>query len=110
MIEVLREKYIVTAKAFGIPKNTIRFLYALKNAIIPTLMVLGINFAWTLTGVFLIEVIFNWPGLGTYTWRAILAVDYPVIVAVTIISSFIIVIINLILDLTQAYLDPRVKL
>lgn len=110
MIEVLREKYIVAAKAFGIPENTIRFLYALKNAIIPTLMVLGIIFAWSLTGVFMIEVIFNWPGLGTYTWRAILAVDYPVIVAVTVISSLIIVITNLVLDLIQAYLDPRVRL
>jgi peptide/nickel transport system permease protein len=110
MIEILREKYIVATKAFGIPEKTIWFRYALKNAIIPTLMVLGINFAWTLTGVFLVEVIFNWPGLGTYTVRAILAVDYPAIVAVTVISSLIIVITNLILDLIQAYLDPRVKL
>lgn len=110
MIEVLGEKYIVTAKAFGIPGNMVKFRYALKNAIIPTLTVLGIILAWSLTGVFLVEVIFNWPGLGTYTWRAILAVDYPVIVAVTIISSFIVVIVNLGLDLIQAYLDPRVRL
>jgi peptide/nickel transport system permease protein len=110
MIEVLRERYIVAAKAFGMPKNVIMFYYALKNAIIPTLTVLGISFAWTLTGVFLVEVVFNWPGLGTYTWRAILAVDYPVIVAVTVISTLIIVVTNLILDLIQAYLDPRVKL
>lgn len=110
MIEVLREKYIVTARAFGIPENTIKFRYALKNAIIPTLTVLGIVFGWSLTGVFLVEVVFNWPGLGTYTWRAILAVDYPVIVAVSIIAALIIVIINLILDLTQVYLDPRVRL
>jgi peptide/nickel transport system permease protein len=73
-------------------------------------MVLGMNFAWALTGVVLIEVIFNWPGLGTYTVRAILAVDYPAIVGVTIISSLIIMVINIILDLIQAYLDPRVRL
>jgi len=110
MIEVLQEKYIVTAKAFGIPENTIKFRYALKNAIIPTLMVLGIVFGWSLTGVFLIEVIFNWPGLGTYTWRAILAVDYPVVVAVSTIAALIITITNLILDIFQVYLDPRVEL
>jgi len=110
MIEILREKYIVTARAFGIPENTIKFRYALKNAIIPTLMVLGIVFGASLTGTFLIEVIFNWPGLGTYTWRAILAVDYPVVVAVSIIAAFIITVINLILDLILVYLDPRVRL
>ena len=110
MIEILQEKYIVTARAFGIPENTIKFRYALKNAIIPTLMVLGIVFGWSLTGVFLIEVIFNWPGLGTYAWRAILAVDYPVVVAISIIAALIITVINLILDLILVYLDPRVGL
>lgn len=110
MIEILREKYLTTAKAFGLPENTIRFKYALKNAIIPTLMVVGISFSWSLTGVFLVEVIFNWPGLGTYVWRAILAADYPVIVGVSIIATFVIVIVNLILDLLQAWIDPRVRL
>jgi peptide/nickel transport system permease protein len=110
MIEILREKYLMTAKAFGLPENMIRFKYALKNAIIPTLMVIGISFSWSLTGVFLVEVIFNWPGLGTYVWRAILAADYPVIVGVSIIATFVIVIVNLILDLLQAWIDPRVRL
>ena len=110
MIEILREKYLKTAKAFGLPENMIRFKYALKNAIIPTLMVVGISFSWSLTGAFLVEVIFNWPGLGTYVWRAILAADYPVIVGVSIIATFVIVIVNLILDLLQAWIDPRVRL
>jgi len=110
MIEVLREKYLKTARAFGLPENQIRFKYALKNAIVPTLMVLGISFSWSLTGAFLVEVIFNWPGLGTYLWRAILAVDYPVIVGITIIAAFVIVFVNLVLDLAQAWIDPRVRL
>ncbi|RLI45815.1 ABC transporter permease [Candidatus Bathyarchaeota archaeon] len=109
MIEVLREKYIVAAEAFGIPKNKIRFKYALKNAIIPTLTILGIVFAWNLTGAYLVEMVFNWPGLGTYTWRAILAVDYPVIVATTTMAGIIMIITNLIIDLAQAYIDPRVR-
>jgi peptide/nickel transport system permease protein len=110
MIEILREKYLKTARAFGLPENTIRFKYALKNAIVPTLMVMGISFSWSLTGAFLVEVIFNWPGLGTYVWRAILAVDYPVIVGVSIIATLIVVTTNLILDLLQAWIDPRVRL
>jgi len=110
MIEVLREKYLKTARAFGLPENQVRFKYALKNAIVPTLMVLGISFSWSLTGAFLVEVIFNWPGLGTYLWRAILAVDYPVIVGITIIAAFVIVFVNLVLDLAQAWIDPRVRL
>ncbi len=110
MIEVLREKYLKTARAFGLPENQVRFKYALKNAIVPTLMVLGLSFSWSLTGAFLVEVIFNWPGLGTYIWRAILAVDYPVIVGVAIIAAFIILLMNLILDLAQAWIDPRVRL
>jgi peptide/nickel transport system permease protein len=110
MIEILREKYLKTAKAFGLPENSIIFKYALKNAIVPTLMVMGICFSWSLTGAFLVEVIFNWPGLGTYVWRAILAADYPVIVGVSIIAAFVIVVINLVLDLVQAWIDPRVRL
>jgi peptide/nickel transport system permease protein len=110
MIEVLREKYLTTARAFGLPENQVRFKYALKNAIVPTLMVVGISFSWSLTGAFLVEVIFNWPGLGTYLWRAILAVDYPVIVGITIIAAFVIVFVNLVLDLAQAWIDPRVRL
>lgn len=110
MIEVLREKYLKTARAFGLPENQVRFKYALKNAIVPTLMVLGISFSWSLTGAFLVEVIFNWPGLGTYVWRAILAVDYPVIVGIAIIAALIVLLTNLILDLAQAWIDPRVRL
>lgn len=110
MIEILREKYLKTARAFGLPENTIRFRYALKNAIVPTLMVMGISFSWSLTGAFLVEVIFNWPGVGTYLWRAILAVDYPVIVGVSIIATLVIVTVNLVLDLVQAWIDPRVRL
>jgi len=109
LIEVLREKYIIAAEAFGIPKSKIRFKYALKNAIIPTLTILGITFAWNLMGAYLIECVFNWPGLGTYTWRAILAADYPVIVATTTLAGFIMLVVNFTIDLIHIYLDPRVK-
>ena len=110
MIEVLSEKYIVAARAQGLPERTILFRYALKNAITPTLTVLGLSFAYSLTGAFLIEVIFSWPGLGKYVTDAILNVDFPVIVSVTLVVTVFYVFINLGVDLLQAMLDPRVAL
>lgn len=110
MIEVLEEKYIVAARAAGLPERTILFRLALKNAIIPTLTVLGLSFVYSLTGAILVEVIFSWPGLGTYVTNAILNVDFPVIMAVTLVVTVFYVFINLFLDLLQAALDPRVTL
>ncbi len=110
MLEVLSEKYIVAARAQGLPERTILFRYALKNAIVPTLTVLGLSFAYSLTGAFLVEVIFSWPGLGKYVTDAILNVDFPVIVSVTLVVTVFYVLINLGVDLLQAALDPRVVL
>ncbi len=110
MIEVLEEKYIMAARAAGLPERTILFRLALKNAIIPTLTVLGLSFVYSLTGAILVEVIFSWPGLGTYITNAILNVDFPVIMAVTLMVTVFYVFINLFLDLLQAALDPRVTL
>ena len=110
MIEVLQEKYIVAARAAGLPERTVLFRLALKNAIVPTLTVLGLSFVYSLTGAILVEVIFSWPGLGTYVTDAILNVDFPVIMAVTLVVTVFYVFINLFLDLLQAVLDPRVTL
>jgi peptide/nickel transport system permease protein len=110
MVETLSEKYIIAARAQGLPERDILFRYALKNAIIPTLTVLGLSFAYSLTGAFLVEVIFSWPGLGKYVTDAILNVDFPVIVSVTLIVTLFYVSINLIVDIIQAFLDPRVVL
>lgn len=110
MLEVFSEKYIVAARAQGLPERTILFRYALKNAIVPTLTVLGLSFAYSLTGAFLVEVIFSWPGLGKYVTDAILNVDFPVIVSVTLVVTVFYVLINLGVDLLQAALDPRVVL
>ncbi|MBM4424185.1 MAG: ABC transporter permease [Chloroflexi bacterium] len=110
MVETLSEKYITAARAQGLPEHDVLFRYALKNAIIPTLTVLGLSFAYSLTGAFLIEVIFSWPGLGKYVTDAILNVDFPVIVSATLIVTVFYVFINLIVDIIQAVLDPRVAL
>jgi peptide/nickel transport system permease protein len=110
MIEVLRETYIKFARANGILERVIIFRHALKNAIIPTLTVLGLSFAYSITGAVLIEIIFGWPGLGTYTLNAIIEADYPAILGVTIFGTMFYIMINLALDVAQSYIDPRVRL
>ncbi len=109
MIEVLQENYIRTARAYGVPDRKIYMKYALKNAIAPALIVVGLSLAYTLVGAFLVEIIFNWPGLGRYATYAILSMDYPAIIGVVIIGASAYVFINLIVDLIQMYIDPRIR-
>jgi peptide/nickel transport system permease protein len=110
MIEVLNEKYILAARASGLPEHTVLFHFALRNAIVPTLTVLGLAFVYSLTGAIVVEVIFSWPGLGKYVTEAIMNVDFPVIVAVTLVVTVFYVLVNLALDLLQTAIDPRVSL
>jgi peptide/nickel transport system permease protein len=110
MLEVLSQGYITAARAMGLPERSVLFRSALKNAIIPTLTVTGLSFAWSITGAFMIEVVFNWPGVGKYVADAILTIDYPVIVAVTAVVAVFYVIVNLVVDLATAAIDPRIKL
>jgi peptide/nickel transport system permease protein len=110
MIEVLSAKYILAARVAGLPERVVLFVLALKNAIIPTITVLGLSFVYSLTGAILVEVIFSWPGLGSYVTNAVLNIDFPVIVSVTLVVTVFYVFINLLLDLVQAMIDPRVVL
>jgi ABC-type dipeptide/oligopeptide/nickel transport system permease component len=110
MLEVLGQDYIRTARAYGIKERIIVYLYALKNAISPTLTVIGLTFAYALTGTFFVEIIFNWPGLGLFTVRSLLNLDYPAVMGITLFGAAGYVIINLIVDLLQAWIDPRISL
>ncbi len=110
MLEVLEQDYIRTARAYGIRESVVTYLYALKNAISPTLTVIGLTFAFALTGTFFVEIIYNWPGLGLFTVRSLLAVDYPAIMGVTLFGATGYVLINLVVDLLQAWIDPRISL
>lgn len=110
MLEVLSETYIASAQAAGLTQREIFFKLALKNAIVPTLTVLGLVFSFSITGAILVEIVFSWPGLGTYVTESILSADFPVVMAVTLIVTIIYVAVNLLVDLLQALLDPRVRL
>jgi len=110
MLEVLAQDYIRTARAYGTRESFVIYAYALKNAIGPTLTVIGLTLAWSLTGTFFVEIIFNWPGLGTFTVNSLLNLDYPAVMGITLLGAIGYVAVNLIVDLIQAWIDPRISL
>ena len=110
MLEVLREDYITTARAVGISEKEILFVQALKNALGPTITTAGLSFAFMLTATLYIELIFFWPGIGSYITKAIFLNDYPVIMGVTMLMALFYVVVNLIVDLLIAVFDPRIRL
>lgn len=110
MLEVLREDYITTARAVGVSEKEILFLQALKNAMGPTITMAGLSFAMMLTTTLYIELIFFWPGIGSYITKAIYLNDYPVIMAVTMLMALFYVVVNLIVDILIAVFDPRIRL
>lgn len=110
MLEVLREDYITTARSLGVSEKEILFVQGLRNALAPTLTTAGLCFAAMLIGTFYIELIFFWPGIGTYITNAILLNDYPVIMGVTLLMAFFYVVLNLIVDVLIALVDPRIRL
>lgn len=109
LLDVLALDHIRLMRALGQKRSTIAFRYALKNALPPALTVLALTFAYSLTGTFLVESIFNWPGLGNYTAQAVITNDYPAIMGVTIIIGAVYVVLNLVVDMVIAWIDPRVR-
>jgi peptide/nickel transport system permease protein len=108
-LETWAEPFILAARARGVARGALLFKHTLKIALIPSLNVLGMAFVYSLTGAVLVELIFAWPGLGRYITDAIMNVDFPVVVAVTLLMSVIWSLINLATDIAQAWLDPRLK-
>lgn len=107
--EVMHEQYVIAARAAGIREREILFRDVLKNAISPTLTVLGLAFASAFTGTLLVEVVFAWPGIGRYVNGAILASDFPAILGAALVGTLIYVVINFVVDIAQAILDPRIR-
>ncbi|WP_027417971.1 ABC transporter permease [Aneurinibacillus terranovensis] len=109
MLEVLSQEYIRTALANGISGPFLLIRYALRNALIPTVTVVGLSFGSLLGGAVVTETIFGWPGMGKYVVDSIANLDFPAIMGFTLFISFGYVLINLIVDLTYYYLDPQIK-
>lgn len=110
MLEVLGADYIEAATVAQVPRRTVLWRLALKNALLPALTVLGLTFAYSISGAFLVEAVFAWPGLGKYLTDAIVRLDFPVVTAGALAVTVVYVGVNLAVDLLQARLDPRVQL
>jgi ABC-type dipeptide/oligopeptide/nickel transport system permease component len=110
VLEILEQPFITTAKAKGIPERRVRFIHIFKNALIPVVTVIGLDFGSYLNGAVLTETIFGWDGIGRFTMEGIVKRDYPVIMGCVITGTIIFVTINLIVDVLYHYIDPRVRL
>jgi peptide/nickel transport system permease protein len=110
MVDVLSETYVTAARAAGLSEREILYRLALKNGIVPTLTVMGLIFGYSITGAIVVEIVFTWPGMGSYMSDAILNSDIYVLFAVTIVVTLVYIVINLLVDLIQAALDPRIRL
>jgi ABC-type dipeptide/oligopeptide/nickel transport system permease component len=110
MLEVLRQDYITLARAKGLPQLVVVYRHALKNAIIPTLTIVGISVGYTLAGAPLVETVFSWPGVGRWAALAITSDDIAGIMGFTILVGIIFVLTNLIVDIIYVYLNPRIRL
>ena len=106
----VKKDYIAAERSCGIPERTIMFKYLLKPSLIPTISIYGLDFACLLGNAFLIELIFNWPGLSRYGMNAMLRKDLNAMTAVILVFGLVFVIVNIIVDIIVEYLDPRIRL
>lgn len=109
MLDILRQDFIRTAKSKGLSKRVVIYRHALKNALIPVVTIIGLSFGSLLSGAVLTETIFSWPGLGRYIVNALLVLDYPAVTGGTLFIAFVYSLANLVVDISYAVLDPRMR-
>ena len=109
LLDVLRQDYIQTARAKGLPENKVIYVHALRNAINPLITILGFEFSTLLSGSFIVENYFSWPGLGTLTLEAVQQQDLYLIMASLVLGAVMLIIGNLLADLALSFVDPRIK-
>jgi peptide/nickel transport system permease protein len=109
LLEVLGEDYVRTARAKGLHERTVLLRHAMKNAMLPLITVIGLQFGGLLAGAILTETIFSWPGMGRLVIERILARDYPTVQGAVLVIALIFVLLNLIVDISYAFLDPRIR-
>jgi peptide/nickel transport system permease protein len=107
MLETLEQDYIRTARAKGLGRRQIVLGQALPNTLVPIVTLSGLAYAQLLTGAVMTETIFSWPGLGRYTFRSAAMLDVPAIMAVTLLVAVVYLLINLLVDISYPFLDPR---
>jgi peptide/nickel transport system permease protein len=110
MLDEIRKEYVDTARALGLSERRVIYKYTLRNALIPTVTVAGLQFARLLGGTVVIESIFSWPGVGLVLYEALMGRDYPMVQAAVLIIGTAFVLMNLLVDLTYRWLNPRIRL
>ena len=110
LLEVVGEDYVRTAEAKGLSRSRVLRRHVLRNSLLPTVTVLGLEFGLLASGVFVVEAVFQWPGLGNYAFNAIQASDYNAMLGATLVIAIAYVVTNLIVDIGYLYLDPRIRL
>jgi len=110
MLEVLAEDFIRVARAKGLAERTVIMKHALKNGLLPVVTALGMSFGYLLGGTVIVETIFAWPGMGRFVVDSIASRDYPIIQGFVLFMAFIFVLVNLLVDISYHFLDPRIKL
>jgi len=109
LLEVLRQDYVRTARAKGVAEHRVVLRHALRNALLPTVTVIGLAYGSLLSGAVLTETIFSWPGLGRYATNSVTSVDIPAVLGVTLVIAVIYSVANLVVDILYAYLDPQIR-
>ncbi len=109
VLEVMRSDYVRTAKAKGLPKRAVLLKHTFKNALVPVIAILGLITTVLFSGSVVIESVFSWPGLGRLAIEAANGRDYPVILGVTLVAGTIVVVVNLLVDILYAAVDPRIS-
>jgi len=109
LLEVLGQDYIRTAHAKGLSGGRVLYGHAMKNAMIPVVTFIGLDLGAMLAGAILTETVFNWPGVGYTIYLAIRALDYPIVFGGTVVILFAVMIVNLLVDISYAFLDPRIR-
>jgi len=109
MLEILRQDYILAARAGGLSERTVVYKHALRNALIPVVTYVGLYFGGMLAGAPITETVFNWPGVGRLYVDAVGKLDFPLIMGITVFITLMTLIANLVTDITYAYIDPRIR-
>jgi peptide/nickel transport system permease protein len=110
MTEVLEQDYVRTARAKGLSNRRVNYVHAFRNALIPLITIVGLQIGAILGGAFVIETIFLWPGVGALAVQSIFSKDYPVVQGIVLLVAFSYMLTNLLVDLSYAFFDPRIRL
>jgi peptide/nickel transport system permease protein len=110
VLEVAAMGYVRTARSKGLPPQVVTLRHTVRNALVPILTITGIQLATILGGVIVVEVVFAWPGLGRLVYNSVAARDYPVIQGAVLLIAVLFLVINLIVDVLYAVVDPRIRL